>query len=317
VGSTHHEIRITGEDVEGALPGFLDAMDVPVAHGLRAHVAQSTLRQAGVEVALGELGGDSMFAGDPIFQRSAQLAKLNWLASWPGVLRRLVGRLHVTSKPGFEARKTAELLGGHYFDLAHTHPIARQLFLKDDLERLLAKDVPKRHDVFQALVRELAPGRKSLGLPFLSQVTVAEMRSHLGSSLVRSAQHSATSLGLYMRLPFLDHRVVAAALAAPDDEKFPSSPMPLLVGSLEGLVPETWGETHAPPPAWPMRTWMLGAWCETTAKGLQVLKDTRGMNGDALTTLELSFQQGRDPERWRHMWSLMVLGLWLERHGLT
>ena len=37
-----------------------------------------------LEVALGELGGDSMFAGDPIFQRSAQLAKLNWLASGPG-----------------------------------------------------------------------------------------------------------------------------------------------------------------------------------------------------------------------------------------
>ena len=41
------------------------------------------------------------------------------------------------------------------------------------------------------------------------------------------------------------------------------------------------------------------------------------MNGDALTATELSFQQDRDPERWRHMWSLMVLGLWLERHGLT
>ena len=228
-----------------------------------------------------------------------------------------MGRLLVRSKPGFEARKTAELLGGHYFDLAHTHPIARQLFLKDDLERLLAKGVPRRHDVFQALVRELAPGRKSFGLPFLSQVTVAEMRSHLGSSLVRSTHQSATALGLDMRLPFLDHRVVAAALVAPDAEKFPSSPMPLLVGALEGLVPETWGKTHAHPPAWPMRTWMLGAWRESRAMGLQVLKDTRGMNGDALTALELSFQQDRDPERWRHMWSLMVLGRWLERHGLT
>ena len=38
---------------------------------------------------------------------------------------------------------------------------------------------------------------------------------------------------------------------------------------------------------------------------------------DALSDTELSFQKGRDPERWRHMWSLTVLGLWLERHGLT
>ena len=317
VGSTHHEIRLTAQDVAGSLPGFLEAMDVPVAHGFKFYVAHATLRKAGVEVMLGELGGDSMFAGDPIFQRSAQLAKLNWLASWPGVLRRLVGRLHVASKPGFEARKAAELWGSHHFDLAHTHPIARQLFLKNDLERLLAKEVPKRHDVFQALVRELAPGRKSFGLPFLSQVTVAEMRSHLGQSLVRSAQHSATALGVDMRLPFLDCHVVSAALAAPDAEKFPSSPMPLLMGSLEGLVPEAWGDSHASQTGWPMETWMRGVWHEECARGLQVLKDTRGMHADALTALELSFQQKHDAERWRHMWSLTVLGLWLERHGLT
>jgi asparagine synthase (glutamine-hydrolysing) len=317
VGSTHHEIRITAQDVEGALPDFLDAMDVPVAHGLKSYVVQSKLRQAGIEVAMGELGGDSMFAGDPIFQRSVQLAKLNWLASWPGVVRRLAGRIHVALNPGFEPRKTAELMGGHHFDLAHTHPIARQLFLRDDLERLLAKDVPKRHDVFQGLVRELAPGRKSFGLPFLSQVTVAEMRSHLGHSLVRSSQQSASSLGLEVRLPFLDHRVVAAALAAPDSEKFPSSPMPLLMGSLQGRIPEVWGDSHAPLTAWPMGTWMRGVWREECAQGLQVLKDTRAMNADALAALELSFQQEHDPERWRHIWSLTVLGLWLERHGLT
>jgi asparagine synthase (glutamine-hydrolysing) len=299
------------------LPGFLEAMDVPVAHGLKSHVVQSKLLQAGIEVVMGELGGDSMFAGDPIFQRSVELAKLNWLASWPGVLRRLVGRFYVASKPGFEARKTAELMGGHHFDLAHTHPIARQLFLKHDLERLLARDVPKRHDVFQSLVRELAPGRKSFGLPFLSQVTVAEMRSHLGHSLVRSSQQSASGLGLEVRLPFMDHRVVSAALAAPDSEKLPSSPMPLLMSSLRGLVPETWGGSHAPAQAWPMRTWMRGAWRGDCARGLQTLKDTRGMNADALAALELSFQQEHDPERWRHMWSLTVLGLWLERNGLT
>ena len=62
---------------------------------------------------------------------------------------------------------------------------------------------------------------------------------------------------------------------------------------------------------------MLGTGREASSKGLQMLKDTRGMNGDALTAMELSFQQDREPERWRHMWSLMVLGLWLERHGLT
>lgn len=74
-----HELDSTdpARDVARSLPGFLEAMDVPVAHGFKSYVAHATLRKAGVEVMLGELGGDSMFAGDPIFQRSAQLAKLN------------------------------------------------------------------------------------------------------------------------------------------------------------------------------------------------------------------------------------------------
>ena len=72
-------------------------------------MAQSTLRQAGAQVALGALGGDKMFAGDD-FQRSAQLGCWNWLASaW--VLRRLVGRFHVTSKPA-EA-ENGGAVGGH------------------------------------------------------------------------------------------------------------------------------------------------------------------------------------------------------------
>ena len=60
----------------------------------------------------------------------------------------------------------AEILGGHYFDIAHTYPLSRQMFLRADLQRMLTPDVPLGNEVFKWLVAELAPGKKRLVCPF-------------------------------------------------------------------------------------------------------------------------------------------------------
>ena len=127
------------------------------------------------------------------------------------------------------ARKQAEILAGHYFDVAHTYPLSRQMFLRSDLQRMLTSDVPLQNDVFSLLVKELAPGKKAFSLPFLSQVSLAEMRTYMGHTLLRDADQFSTAHALQMRVPFLDHRLVAAAFASPDADKLPSSPKRLLV----------------------------------------------------------------------------------------
>ena len=312
----HHEIRLTPDDFLAQVPTGLDAMDHPSADGLNTYVVSGATRRAGVKVALSGLGGDELFAGYPVFERSAKLAKLNWLGSWPKGGRRLLGRLLVAARPGMTSRKKAEILGGHYFDVAHTYPVSRQMFLRADLQRMLATDVPLTNPVFQWLVAELAPGRKAFGLPFLSQVSLAEMRTYMGHTLLRDADQFSMAHALEVRVPFLDHRLVAAALASPDGQKFPTSPKRLLVESLDGLLPDNVVNRPKMGFVLPWDSWMRGALRDVCTSGLQSLKDRAWVQSDAVADMERSFMAGDPTWSWSRVWSLAVLGDYLERHGL-
>jgi len=315
-GTDHHELRLTPEDFLAQVPQGLDAMDHPSADGLNTYVVSGATRRAGVKVALSGLGGDELFAGYPVFERSARLAKLNWLGSWPKGGRRLLGKMLVAVRPGMTSRKQAEILGGHYFDVAHTYPMSRQMFLRADLQRMLASDVPLTNPVFRWLVAELAPGKKAFGLPFLSQVSLAEMRTYMGHTLLRDADQFSMAHALEVRVPFLDHRLVAAALASPDVQKFPTSPKRLLVEALDGLLPDDVVNRPKMGFVLPWESWLRGELKEVCDAGLQSLKDRAWVQSDAIADMERSFHAGETTWSWSRVWSLAVLGGYLDRHGL-
>ena len=315
-GTDHHELRLTPEDFLAQVPHGLDAMDHPSADGLNTYVVSGATRRAGVKVALSGLGGDELFAGYPVFERSARLAKLNWLGSWPKGGRRLLGKMLVAARPGMTSRKQAEIFGGHYFDVAHTYPLSRQMFLRADLQRMLASDVPLTNPVFRWLVAELAPGKKAFGLPFLSQVSLAEMRTYMGHTLLRDADQFSMAHALEVRVPFLDHRLVAAALASPDAQKFPTSPKRLLVEALDDLLPDDVVNRPKMGFVLPWESWMRGELKEVCDAGLQSLKDRAWVHSDAIADMERSFHAGETTWSWSRVWSLAVLGGYLDRHGL-
>ena len=314
-GTDHHEIRLSPEDFLTQVPSGLEAMDHPSADGLNTFVVSGATRRAGVKVALSGLGGDELFAGYPVFARSAQLAKLNWLAAWPRGGRRLLGKMMAAFKPGMTSRKMAEVLGGHFFDIAHTYPLSRQLFLREDLQRMLSAEISKENAVFRWLVAELAPGKKAFGLPFLSQVSLAEMRTYMGHTLLRDADQFSMAHALEVRVPFLDHRLVAAALAAPDNQKFPSSPKRLLVDALDGLLPDEVVNRPKMGFVLPWEQWLRGELKGVCLEGLATLKDQNWVRSDAIADMERLFLMGDASWSWSRVWSLAVLGDYLERHG--
>ncbi len=315
-GTDHHEIRLTSQDFLAEVPAGLRAMDHPSADGLNTYVVSGATRRAGVKVALSGLGGDELFAGYPVFERSAKLAKLNWLGSWPKGGRRFLGKILVAARPGMTSRKQAEILGGHYFDIAHTYPFSRQLFLRPDLQRMLTSDVPLTNRVFRWLVAELAPGKKAFGLPFLSQVSLAEMRTYMANTLLRDADQFGMAHALEVRVPFLDHRVVAAALASPDGQKHPTSPKRLLVEALDGLLPDSVVNRPKMGFVLPWENWLRGELKQVCDGGLQSLKDRSWVHSDAVVEMERSFHAGEPTWSWSRVWALAVLGIYLDRHGL-
>ena len=111
------------------------------------------------------------------------------------------------------------------------------MFLRTDLQHMLTAEVPLRNEVFKWLVAELAPGKKAFGLPFLSQVSLAEMRTYMGHTLLRDADQFSMAHALEVRVPFLDHKLWPPP-SPPQTRKSAPLPTKLLVESLDGLLPD-------------------------------------------------------------------------------
>ena len=66
----------------------------------------------------------------------------------------------------------------------------------------------------------------------------------------------------------------------------------------------------------PWESWMRGALKDTCEAGLTSLKDRTWVRSDAIAAMERSFMSGEPTWSWSRVWSLAVLGGYLERHGL-
>ena len=163
---------------------------------------------------------------------------------------------------------------------------------------------------------ELAPGKKAFGLPFLSQVSLAEMRTYMGHTLLRDADQFSMAHALEVRVPFLDHRLAAAALAAPDNQKLPHSPKRLLVDALDGLLPDEVVNRPKMGFVLPWEQWLRGELKGVCLEALATLKDQNWVRSDAIADMERLFLMGDASWSWSRVWSLAVLGDYLERHGL-
>ena len=63
----HQNIRLTGADVLGKIPGALAAIDQPTVDGFNTYFVSKAAREAGLTVALSGLGGDELFGGYATF----------------------------------------------------------------------------------------------------------------------------------------------------------------------------------------------------------------------------------------------------------
>ena len=309
----HHEIHLTTEDVLEKVPSALAAMDHPSFDGLNSYIVSGATREAGITVALSGLGSDEIFAGYPVFDRSVQLMKHQWIASWPRGLRRLVGLSYQTLFPGEGSRKRAEILAGNYFALEHTYPLSRQLFLDTDVKQILGTKNLAQNAVFDWVTDTFRPGKDAFSLPFLSKVSLAELHTYLGHTLLRDTDMFSMAHSLEVRTPFLDHNLVTKVLALPDSLKPPRSlsrpPKSLLVKSLEGLVSEDISMREKQGFVLPWDAWIKGPLAQIYSEGIDALASSELIQERALEKI-------LSASTWSRKWSLSVLGYYIKRHGL-
>ena len=308
----HEEIRLSPSHFLDQIPEAMAAIDHPSGDGPNTYIVSKSTRDAGITVALSGLGGDELFAGYPVFKRSLWLNRFGFVSHFPRFFRKLCGSV-IRLKKGTGQRKLASLVERGYFDVAHSYPVSRQVFLDDELDQLLAYEANNDlvADEFKQVLNGQVFGK-------LSQVSVGELQTYMQHVLLRDTDQMSMSRSLEIRVPFLDHRLVELVLGVSDNLKYPTSPKKLLIDSLDGLLPTEIINRPKMGFTLPWESWMrneLQEFCQESLANLECIAD---LNMDSIRQMWGDFlQPGPQAKTWSRIWVLVSLGSWLKLNSIN
>lgn len=310
----HHEFRLKPEDFLNDLPVALNALDHPSGDGPNSYIVSRITRQAGITMALSGLGGDELFAGYPVFNRSLQIEQKQWMYKLPKAVRQFAGNAYANVKADISSNKVKQLLNLEDGTLVNTFPLSRQVGLPEHVKGLLGTDeLPA--DAIQKILEEQIK-QNGIEIPLLSKVSIAEITTYMQNVLLRDTDQMSMAVALEVRVPFLDYKLVEYVLGIPDEYKKPLIPKKLLVDSLNGLLPDEIIYRKKMGFVFPWAVWLktdLKSLCESKISNLA---RRNIVNGDYLMDSWKRFLAGDKQVRWLDMWLCTVLESWIEKNGI-
>lgn len=307
----HQEIFLKPSELLAMLPEALASMDHPSGDGLNTWVISKVTKNAGIDMALSGLGGDELFAGYDLFKRLYYLNKFRMLGDVPLSVRNIPAHLLNMITPSVATFKINELLRLENWHLENTHPIMRRLFSETKIAELVRESYGNENKI-----GSIIQGLSARGIPFLSQVSIAELGGYMQNILLRDTDQMSMSHALEVRVPFLDYELVEYVLQVNDEVKFPHSPKQLLVESLNGLLPKEISHRKKMGFVFPWDTWMrndLKSYCELNLFSLSQFQ-IFDMNG--IRRLWSDFQRGDQLVTWSRIWPLVTLANWLKENKI-
>lgn len=316
IGSKHHEVIIDRKDFLNLLPAVVRAADEPLADLASVPLlAVCQLAREYVKVVLSGEGGDEVLAGynlDRMFRIWRAIAMLQCL---PGPVLRFMGDLGARILPARYAAlapKVAEIpisewnrqLRGHmtrYFSQEEKLVIWPG-FNGQDSDRIL----------------ENLYGGAASNEP-LQQVLSVYQRSWLVEDLLMKADKMSMATSLELRVPLLDHRLVAWANRQPDQTKVRRSGL-LRYATKDVLrrfaarrVPKailTREKRGFPVPAYRWLQMGLAPWAEESLTGTD--NHFRDFLDARIIRVIMMRAKGGDLKAAQLIWLLLILEIWLE-----
>ncbi len=310
----HHEFRLKPEDFLKELPKALSALDHPSGDGPNSYIVSRITREAGITMALSGLGGDELFAGYPVFNRSLQLQSQNWIFKIPKSMRQLVGATYANLKSDIASAKMLQLMNMEDGTLKNSFPLSRQVGLPFHVRGLLGLEKLPEDAIKHILKTEL--GAKGESMPVLSQVSIAEITTYMQNVLLRDADQMSMAVALEVRVPFLDYELVEYVLGISDEHKKPTIPKKLLVDSLHGLLPDEIVHRKKMGFVFPWNVWLKNELKPLCDSKINALAERDIVNSDYLKGAWKRFQEGDQQVRWLDMWLCTVLESWMEENQI-
>lgn len=302
LGTAHHEVALTEDEAARLLPDALASLDQPSMDAFNSYVVSRAVAGAGIKVALSGLGGDELFGGYPSFRRTTPFG-----AALPALVRQATARTVAWMTSGLpRLGKVAEGLRAEGGPL-EAYLLSRRLFAPADVATLAGAPVapslppvPEDGDAFAVVSR-------------------LEMGHYMRNTLLRDTDATSMSLGLEVRVPFVDRRVVEAVRGVPAAfQSDGTRPKPLLLDALAGAIPEFVWKRPKQGFTLPLERWMRGRLRPEIESVLSDAARLRDLGLDPAAALGVWRRFLRHPAwvGWTRPWALFVLARWGERHGL-
>jgi asparagine synthase (glutamine-hydrolysing) len=291
-GTDHTEIRLSEEEVIETTKEAVLRMDLPSVDGINSYIVARQVASRGFKVALAGVGGDELFGGYPQFRF---LSRLKYLSFIPRSLYRLPLRFGK---------------GRHVFSDVPDHPHAG-LFAR--WWRRLWNGTLLREFGFSTL--DISEEPAPTLLDDFGQISWSELGHYMRDVLLRDSDQMSMAVSLEVRVPFLDHELVEFILGLPEyDKARRDKPKPLLIESVDDLIPREIYDRKKMGFELPMSHWMRDPLRQFTVDGLSYVVD-RGLFTESQTfALHKHFVHGKLP--WQRLWAVVVLGWYLEKQNL-
>jgi asparagine synthase (glutamine-hydrolysing) len=205
-GTLHHELHLDGSRVVADLPGVVSRLDQPTVDAVNSFYVSQAVAATGVKAVLSGAGGDELFGGYPSFVRlpRAMAAKRLGRPVWPAIAA--AGRGVLPSRLQSRWRHFAASNGS----IAEAYRVQRGFLLPDELRAIAGPALieldgsSELERAERVLLDPIGPERPP------ASVARLETRLYLQSQLLRDLDVMSMAHGLEVRVPFVDHELVAA-----------------------------------------------------------------------------------------------------------
>ena len=324
LGTDHTELFVSAEDTLDIIPSLPAMYDEPFADAsqIPTHIV-SRLARSKVTVALSGDGGDELFAGYGRYRRPGRD-----MARWAGLPRSL--RSSVAHLLG-----TCQRGGWHLLrppEGATDMPAWRRFPAKLDknVAALLATDEVSlfaRQRARTANGADYVPGAQRSGLTLsgvaeaarlaepMQGMMLADFSNYLVDDILVKVDRASMAVGLEMRAPFLDHRVVALAWSLPLAMRYgPDGGKLVLRELLQRYVPRELTDRPKKGFGVPIAQWLRGPlreWAQQLLTAERLQRDGL-LNSKAVTQLWQQHLCG-----WQDhsdvLWSILMFQAWLDQ----
>jgi asparagine synthase (glutamine-hydrolysing) len=284
------------------------SLDQPSCDGINSYFVCREAKSDGLTVALSGQGGDEVFAGYPSFRRAPRAAMAGRL---PRILAGPAGRLFRRMSRTVPFRKLAELLCSEG-DLGTAYGLVRSVFWDSWRCRLLRR--PEEMVPLGEWVRNAAPDWERISDP-VNAVSYLEQSCYLRNTLLRDMDAVSMANSLEVRVPFLDHRLVAYVARVAGRHKLDRSQNKRLLTEAVGTgIPAECLRRRKQGFFFPWRQWIVGelkgAFDRAFSPAMRGQWEGIHIDPIAAERCYHSFLSNGKAVHWAHVWSLFSLLQW-------